>query len=209
VTEVLLVVVVLLQLAILGLVWHTRPRSPEPAPPPPERPSATDAHEHTASPTPPAAPSSLPPEEQARAELAARWDDVVLRGARAGLVGLPTADEVVRRLDGQAEPSWLVVELGRALRAVMVDRAAVEASEVATRRALEAAAAFFGGLEGEWQLHVDPPRGVPLRSEHWLVDEEMAARFRNPVVNGVIQPIVVLRPALFEDGSCALEGEVA
>jgi len=221
-TEVLLGLVVVLQLVTLGLVWHTRSRHPV-APPaerpaaspadavPPATPVAAAAPAAAAAPPPasvPPVPSSLPPEERARAELVSTWEEVLRRSARAGLVGLPSAMEVVTHLENGGLP-WLCHALGQALRELYVDADAVERSEVGARRALDQAASFVDGLDGSWALVVEPPRGVPVGGGEWVVDESHARALGNPVRNGVLQPLVVLRPALFDGERCVVEGEVA
>jgi len=216
VIEGLLVAVVVLQLVTVGLLWQLRREAlarPMPAPPSPSHGEGAPASE-PASPMPepsaPEPPSSLPPEEPARAAVRQRWDEVLQRAARAGLLGLPSTEEVMQRLDQAGDgPRWLCVVLGRSLRGLLVDRPTAERTEVAVRRALDAVARLVDELDGDWQMLVEPPRGVSTRDETWLVDEPLAAVLGNMVVNDVLQPMVVLRPALFLGEVCAVEGEVA
>lgn len=181
---------------------------------------------------------SLPPTAAGASLKALRWvsereQDVVVSGvleewteachaaSRAGWVlGIPTGEALlgswVRGVsNGSGDPgvafaSWFVGEIGKATRRGLVDRATVERREPVARLLFLAAGRLLRALEGSVELEASPPRAVgPRQRESWLVDEALATQLGNAPVNGLVQPVVVLRPALRRGGTVLLEGEVA
>jgi hypothetical protein len=163
-----------------------------------------------------AAPMLTPWEAPPRVQLtpanidAAPWTEAVQKAARAGLTGLPGAEEVAAHL-GQPDQGarWLAQALGAAFRAAMVDRSSVERVELASRRVLDVARDLVDQGGGRARLVVDPPASVRSGQADWLLDRRLSEAFGNPVVNDAVQPLVVLRPAVWEEDVCVWAGEVA
>jgi len=139
------------------------------------------------------------------------WRQVVTRAARGGLLGLPSADEVapIGALGEVQAACWLAMEIGKSHRAAMLDRAAVERCELLARAVLVEAASLIEAIGGGVRLEVRPPPAVSVHDERWLVDRGVARAIGNPVVNDLLQPLVVLRPAVLQGDTVLLVGEVA
>lgn len=164
-------------------------------------------------PAPTLAPTrAAPNEEEAGALLdTTAWRAVVTRAARGGLLGLPSADEVapIGALGEVQAACWLAMEIGKSHRSAMPDRSAVERCELLARAVLAEAASLVEAIGGGVRLEVRPPPAVSVHDERWLVDQGVARAIGNPVVNDLLQPLVVLRPAVLQGDTVLLVGEVA
>jgi hypothetical protein len=100
--------------------------------------------------------------------------------------------------------------LEAAVRADLSDRAGADRRQLPSARLHSAAAALVAGIDPTLSLEGRAPRGVgPRQKEMWVVDEALAISLNNAPVNGVVQPLLVLRPAVLRGTHVLLEGVVA
>ncbi len=121
---------------------------------------------------------------------------------------LPDAVDLARGFEeGDDGARAFVLALEQAARRGLSTLDDAFARQLAVDRVWDAAAALAAthGLE----LLVRSPRAVgPRDHERWLVDEELARRWQRLGPSGVVQPVLVLRPAVIRDGRVLLEGLV-
>lgn len=164
-------------------------------------------------------------EEQAGDVLVAglldEWTEACLAASRIGWVlSIPTGEGLlpawarsVSSAGGEPQVAfarWLVGLLGKAARSEPMDRATVARRDPVARKLFTAAGRLLRALDESLVLDASPPAAVgPRHRERWLVDPDVATLLNNAPVNGLVQPVVVLRPALLRGSVVLLEGEVA
>jgi hypothetical protein len=197
VIEGLLLVVVALQLASLALQLDARRRAPDVAATAPTSSAPREAAPMTA------------PDAHAAAE---RWTAALQQAGAAGWSpALPDGAEILRRCEVSTASlvitGWLDA-WGRAARAGL-DELDVDRRDLATRGLLTAASELVSRLDASLTLDIRPPPSVgPRHRARWLVDEPLARRLGREPVAGVLQPRLLLRPALCRGDLVLVEGEV-
>ncbi len=148
------------------------------------------------------------------------WSATVVQAGAAGWpLEVPVGDALLDHWAEKAMPSddpaalfsrWFLGRIGLASRRGLDSRAIAELRDPISRKVMQAAARLVRGLDERLEVRAECPRAVgPKHKDTWLVDLNAAAQIENPVVAGLVQPMLVLRPALVCDGIVLLEGEVA